>query len=221
MQRKPLIVGLTATVVYLSLSILAACVTINVYFPEAAVKDLSEQIEEEILQQAAEEGGGMATEEAPPTSAAARLSVGPTLHAASAWVAHLLVIPAYAETTTQDVAEPEITNPAIRRIIDSRAARLPEINKYKTSGVLGENNQALVEIRNLDAISDLRERAAAQRVVKAENADREQLFREIAAAKNVDLAQLPQIRSTYAETLREKARKGDWIQLPDGSWKQK
>ncbi len=69
MQRKPLIVGLAATVVYLALSILAACVTINVYFPEAAVKDLSEQIEEEILQQAAEERGATAAEEAPPTSA--------------------------------------------------------------------------------------------------------------------------------------------------------
>ena len=60
-----------------------------------------------------------------------------------------------------------------------------------------------------------------QRLIKDENADREQLFREIAAAKNVDLSQLQRIRETYASTLREKARSGDWIQQPDGAWVQK
>ena len=88
-------------------------------------------------------------------------------------------------------------------------------------GVVGENNEGLVEIVKLDAVKDLRERAEVQRVVKAENADREQLYKEIAAAENVDLAQLPRIRETYAETMRNKARAGDWIQLPDGTWKQK
>ena len=87
--------------------------------------------------------------------------------------------------------------------------------------MIGENNRALVEVRNLEAVQGLRERADAQKLVKDENADREQLFKEIAAAKNVDLAQLPKIRATYAETLREKAKPGDWMQLPDGSWVQK
>ncbi|HSO22622.1 MAG TPA: DUF1318 domain-containing protein, partial [Chondromyces sp.] len=76
-------------------------------------------------------------------------------------------------------------------------------------------------VRNLDAIQGLKERAEAQKLIKDENADREQLFREIAAAKNVELSQLPQIRTTYAEALRENARPGDWIQLPDESWAQK
>ena len=60
-----------------------------------------------------------------------------------------------------------------------------------------------------------------KRLLRAENADREQLFKEIAAAQNVDLSQLPQIQKTYAETLRETARPGDWLQLEDGSWQQK
>ncbi len=50
-MRSRLLVLVTLTVV------LAACVTINVYFPEAAIKDLSEQIEEEIRTQAEEEAG--------------------------------------------------------------------------------------------------------------------------------------------------------------------
>lgn len=189
----------------------AACLTINVYFPEAQIKDLSQQIEDAVKKQAAEQAGTQ--EPAPPAET-------PKEPGASSSLLDLLVgaTPAYA---AEGVAQPEISNPAIRKIIDARAARLADVNKYKAMGVIGESNQALLEIRNLEAVSDLRARAEVQRLVKAENADREQLFKEIAAAKNVDLSQLPKIRETYAATLRQDARPGDWIQMPDGSWKQK
>ena len=164
-------------------AVLAACITINVYFPEAAVKELAQQIEDEVQRKAA----GEAAQAPEPTPA----------------------------------SEPEISNPAIRKIIDSRATRLAAINDLKVKGVIGESNQALLVVRNLDAIQGLKARADAQKLIKDENADREQLFKEIAAAKNVDLAQLPQIQTTYAETLREKAHPGNWIQLPDGTWVQK
>ena len=55
----------------------------------------------------------------------------------------------------------------------------------------------------------------------AENSDRERMFKEIAAATGTDLSQLSSIKKTYAQTLRQKARRGDWIELPDGTWKQK
>ena len=87
--------------------------------------------------------------------------------------------------------------------------------------MIGESNQGLVEVRSLDSLTELKDRAEVQRLVKAENADREELYREIAAAKKVDLSQLPKIRETYASTLREMARSGEWIQMPDGAWKQK
>ncbi len=47
------------------------------------------------------------------------------------------------------------------------------------------------------------------------------MFKEIAAATGADPSSVPQIRTTYAETLRQKARPGDWIQQPGGEWKQK
>ena len=121
---------------------------------------------------------------------------------------------------TNEVATPEISNPAIRRIIQSRAGRVRALNRFKSAGAVGENNRALVEVRQLDALP-LQERAAVQKLVLAENADRERMFKEIAAAAGTDLSQLPKIRSTYSTTLRQKARRGDWIQMPDGSWRQK
>jgi len=196
---------------------LAACITINVYFPEAAIKELSQQIEDEVQRKAAGEPSPTPTPVSTPTPVAQ--PGGGTAASLLGWVVSLGATTAYA--AQDEVAAPEITNPAIRKIIDSRAARLDAVNALKAKGVIGESNQALLVIRNLDAIQGLRERADAQKLVKDENADREQLFKEIAAAKNVDLNQLPKIRATYAETLREKAKPGDWIQLPDGSWVQK
>lgn len=198
-------------------AVLAACITINVYFPEAAVKELAQQIEDEVQRKAADEASPTPVPEPTPTPVAE-----PTVGAPESllsWVLSLGATTAYA--AQEEVAAPEITNPAIRKIIDSRAARLKAINDLKAKGVVGESNQALLVVRNLDAIQGLKERAEAQKLIKDENADREQLFREIAAAKNVELSQLPQIRTTYAEALRENARPGDWIQLPDGNWMQK
>jgi uncharacterized protein YdbL (DUF1318 family) len=191
----------------LALAVLAACVTVNVYFPEAEVRDLSKQIEEEVRRQAAEQPG-----EAPPPAPVPQ----PQGQGASVLDLLLGVTPAMAQ-----VAKPEIENPAIRKIIDSRSARFNELRKYFDQGVLGENNKGLIEVRALDAIADLKARADVQRLVRAENADREELYKEIAAAKNVDLAQLPRIRETYAATLRQNAKSGDWIQQADGTWVKK
>src|SRR5204863_5506412 len=84
-----------------------------------------------------------------------------------------------------EVAPPEVSSPAIRKIIESRKARVGDIDRYKGMGVLGESNRAALEVRSLDPVGDLKERASVQRLVNDENADREELFREIAAAKKV------------------------------------
>lgn len=192
-----------------SLAVLA-CVTVNVYFPEAAIKELSQQIEEEIQRKAAEEGAPQAAvTRRPPKRAVGTPSLALVGLATAAFAAE------------GEVPPPEVTNPAIRKIIDARAQRLEALDRYKVMGVLGENNQAQLEIHSLDPVTDLRQRAEVQRLLKAENEDRTQLFKEIATAKGVDLSQLPRIQETYAETLREKARPGDWIQLGDGTWSQK
>jgi len=192
---------------FLTLAVLTACVTVNVYFPEAEVRDLSKQIEQEVRKQAAQQSGEEPPAPQPPPAPNQGASL-PDLLAG--------VTPAMAQ-----VAQPEITNPAIRKIIDSRAARFNELRRYFDQGVLGESNKGMVEVRNLEALTDLKARADVQRLVKAENADREELYKEIAAAKNVDLAQLPKIRETYAGTLRQNAKSGDWVQQPDGNWVKK
>lgn len=225
----------------LALSLTAACITINVYFPEAAVKDLSQKIEDAVAEEAVRAAGedasgsdaagtsashGLVQADSParlaawttPTPALSQVSApGASVRAA---VLPLLLRLTASSVEATEVADPAVTNPAIRKIIESRGARLPQILPFKKSGVLGENKDALLEIRNLGSLA-LRDRAVAQRLVKDENSDRERMFKEIAAATGADLSSLPQIQATYAETLREKAAAGDWIQMADGSWKQK
>ncbi|MDY7093786.1 MAG: DUF1318 domain-containing protein [Acidobacteriota bacterium] len=229
MKRSTPLLLITAA---LATVVLAACVTINVYFPEEKVRELSEQIEDAVEEQAAQDDGTVAepsdlepseAEAANPESSGAETSGAETSGAGArispaGWLLHLL--PASQALAADEVAAPEISNPAIRRIIQSRAQRLPEIRNYLQSGVLGENNQALLEIRSLEDL-DLRQRAEVQRLVKAENGDRDRMFEEIAAATGAEMSQLPQIRRTYAETLRQKADRGTWIQEPDGSWRRK
>lgn len=201
----------------LVIALAIGCVTINLYFPEGEVQDLAQKIEAEVQQKAAEGATGEETPPPPPEAGAAPADRSQRLGTVGPFDALLGVTLARA----QSVPEPEVTNPAIRKIIDSRAARLGELNRYKGLGVIGENNKGLVEARDLESISDLRERAEVQKIIRAENADREQLYKEIAAVKNIDASQMDKIRETYAETLRANARPGDWIQNPDGAWKKK
>lgn len=203
----------SVSIVLSSLVVAFACVTINVYFPEEEIRDLSQQIEEEVRRQAEQqEPSGSATEE--------QQQLGRAVHQQRALPFMLVAVmaPVALQGGQAEVPPPQVTNPAIRKIIDSRAERLPAVNRLKAAGVVGESNQALLEIRNLQALADLRARAEAQRVVKEENADRELLFKEVARATGVEMSQLPQIRRTYAETMRRYARAGEWIQLPDGTW---
>lgn len=204
-----------------SLAVLAlttGCVTVQVYFPAARIQNLSEQIESEVRRKA---GEPIEAAPAPPITGRKtapeaeaerpRAELGP--------IELILGIrPAFA--AEDEVPSPDVTSPAIRVIIDSRAARVGELNRYKSQGLIGENNQALVEARGLDSASDLAARAAVSRLVEAENKDRRLLFEEIASAEGVDRAQIPRIQTTYAQTLRRYARPGDWVQDADGKWGQ-
>jgi uncharacterized protein YdbL (DUF1318 family) len=192
---------------------LAACLTVNVYFPEAAITDMSQQIEREVQKRAAAKAAGETMAPLPENPAPGTPADGDV----SLLDLFFGVTPAYAA----QVVEPEVTSPAIRTIIESRASRLAALDRFKALGVIGESNQGLVETRDLDKLEDLKQRAEVQRLVKAENTDRAELYKEVAAAKGVDLSQLGKIRETYAATLRDNAKTGEWIQKPDGSWAKK
>ena len=201
-----------------ALVVATGCVTVQVYFPAARIQNLSEQIEAEVQRKA----GTMTPEATAPAAAPASSEATPPEEKPRAELGILETLLGFRVAhAADDVPAPDVSSPAIRALIDSRAARVAELNRYKTDGLVGENNQALVEARGLQDVTDLALRAAVQRLIEAENKDRRLLFEEIAAAEGVDRSQIPRIQQTYAQTLRGHARPGDWIQEADGTWGRK
>jgi uncharacterized protein YdbL (DUF1318 family) len=107
----------------------------------------------------------------------------------------------------------------ILEIVDSRALRLPDIERYKVAGVIGENNRGRVEI--LKPFRDPVKLERLEQVVEGENADRERLYVALAAGSGDDDAEIEKVRESYARLLHDSARPGEWIQRPDGKWRKK
>ncbi|HCG77272.1 MAG: hypothetical protein COZ37_03885 [bacterium (Candidatus Ratteibacteria) CG_4_10_14_3_um_filter_41_18] len=117
----------------------------------------------------------------------------------------------YAETITPEL---KVHTPEIEKALASRKARFPQIKEYKRQGVIGENNEGLLEIRGNAEIQ-------VQRLVKEENKDRMTIYQTLVQQNNMSPGQLKVIQEQFAATRRKRAKKGEWIQLPDGDWTQK
>jgi len=55
-------------------------------------------------------------------------------------------------------------------------------------------------------------------LVKAENKEREALYREIAKANNYDFGKISDVRTIFAGSWIRNAQKGWWSQDPKGNW---
>jgi uncharacterized protein YdbL (DUF1318 family) len=88
--------------------------------------------------------------------------------------------------------------------------RLPEIDKLKESGALGENNQGYLEVR------ENKDNAAA--VAAAENADRKAVYEAIAAKQKVPVEEVGKAR---ARQIAQQSKGGVWVQDAKGNWAKK
>jgi uncharacterized protein YdbL (DUF1318 family) len=189
---------------------LAACVTINVYFPAAA----AEQAADRIIR-------GVYGEEAGKTDKAPEQKPGPqslslTPGAQAPWRIGLLewlVAPAHA------AADITIQSPAIQTIRASMEARFPQLKPFFDNGSVGMTNGGLVEVRDLNAAA-LRDRKTVKTLVADENRDRSALYVEIARA-NGHPEWEADIRKTFAGRWIANAPAGWWYQDASGQWKQK
>jgi len=124
-----------------------------------------------------------------------------------------------SRASPQEPDSPGAPHGVILDIVDSRARRLPAIERYKAAGIIGENNRGDVEI--LKPYKDPTKLEQLKLVVEGENADRERLYVALAAGAGGGPDALAEVRESYAELLRNSARRKEWIQLPDGKWQKK
>jgi len=103
---------------------------------------------------------------------------------------------------------PEVEQAALRR-----KARREELSSWEVKGVIGENKDALVEIRNLkDAGSRV------SQIVSEENADRMIIYTSIAKKNGTSVTE---VQKLYVARLQANAPPGTPIQTAEGNWKVK
>ena len=194
--------------------LIAACVTINVYFPAAAADKAADQVINDITG-----GGAKSGTTTPPQSyfVPAKIDEPGLLLAAVGNTLNALVPAANAQDAE---AALNVSSPAVTRIKQSMGARFGEMEKFFASGAIGLTKDGLVDVRDLNAVA-LPDRATVKRLVSEDNADRAKLYSEIAKASNHPEWEADIKKSFAKRWVATGAKPGWYYQGDDGSWKQK
>jgi uncharacterized protein YdbL (DUF1318 family) len=186
-----------------SLTIVLACITVNLYFPEAQVKKTADEIVDEIRKKDAKDAKDKSAPEVIKEEARISQPAGFTL-----------VPAAFAQEETN------VSNPSIRALKESMKQRFPSLKPYYDAGHIGENNNGLVEVRDEGGLS-LKDKGALRGLVKDENDDRMQLYGEVAKALKIDPGQVGRVQKLFAGSWINAASSGWWVQKENGEWVRK
>jgi uncharacterized protein YdbL (DUF1318 family) len=199
---RKLAVSVTALLAVLGV----ACVTINVYFPEAAAVEAADRIIDKVR---GDETESTSFHRAP----GSRDRRSPLLAFANG-VGSFLISDANAQAPV-DFDKP---SPEKQALENSLKGRFPALRPFFNSGALGLGDSGLVEFRDRNLVP-LKDRNKVVQLVAAQNNDWNALYAEIARL-NDHPEWVDSIRRTFAERWIAKADKG-WYYREGGSWKQK
>ncbi|MGQ0659088.1 MAG: YdbL family protein [Chromatiales bacterium] len=193
---------------------LYACVTVNVYFPAAAVEQAADRIVKEVygakLKEIEEREQAPQSDTVPENDKSGALAPARTIGT----LLNALVPPAYAQQPDID-----IDTPTINQLKAAMQARHQQLVPYYNAGAVGLAATGLLTLRDPQAVS-LKERARVQQLLGAENRDRNALYAEIASA-NGHPEWEPQIRTIFDRRWVGNAPGGWWFQDASGNWVQK
>lgn len=181
-----------------SLALVAACVTVNIYFPAAKVEEAAKQIVEDVYQDKGER---------PQTLR------GPS-PGGGGWLARLGPREAHAQEAAT------VSNAAIRALKDQIAQRHGQLAPHYAQGQVGIDRDGYLQVRDTGGLG-LSEVANLKRLVEADNAARRQLYAEVARALNIESQQVGQVQEIFAREWRDKAQVGWWVQDDAGEWKRR
>ncbi len=182
--------------------VVSACVTVNIYFPAAAVERAADQIVKETWGEPREPAKKERPQSEIPKPAKTAALVG------------------FASQAHAQEADINVSNPAIRALKESIKNRSDAIKPHMDRGNVGIAQDGLLTVRTTEGLS-LKQRAEVQQLVEAENRDRESLYLEIARANNIPQEAVPRIKRIFARSWIEQAKGGWWIQDSQGTWKKK
>lgn len=204
----------------LLLATLLGCVTINVYFPEAAAQKAAGQFIGTVL----DADGGAARAPAKSDSnrpvshhpAVDKPAATPLPGQPSAMLLDLL-IPAAEAAETPDIRIQNSTTNLIQQRMQERFRS--GLSTSFDSGALGFTRDGMVTLRDASKVP-LSQRAEINATLADENNDRVALYREVANA-NGHPEWEAQIRAAFAQGWIEHAHAGWYYQDAAGNWKRK
>lgn len=182
--------------------LVAACVTVNVYFPASAVQKAADEIVEDVR---TKEQGEPPASQPDKTSWIKRglkeFFPGP----ADAWAAEMNI---------------DVSTPAIRSLRENMKRRFSSLKPFYDKGNAGENNRGLLEVRDTTGLT-LKDGAQFNRLVDQENKDRLALYKEIVSANKLGQEAMPQVQKLFANSWRQKSQAGWWVQNDNGAWERR
>lgn len=201
-----------------------AIITVNVYFPEKAVKEAYKSLDDVLLKNSA---GKL-----PPAGKQPVIEPGggdgqPQSRLFNDFIAFSFVAVANAAENYADELAIELGGmPEVLKAYDEMNKRLPRIMALSDSGAIGLTSQGLLTARDRTKVT-----AQDEDLINLENQSRKVIVSSMAKAilkvtkvkesKSALDQVLGKAAATYAETKRDAAKPGWWMQLPNGRWIQK
>lgn len=183
---------------------LVACVTVNIYFPAAAIQKAADAIVEDVR------GIQDDKKEPVPDTKQDKQSFLPL----KSWAFKFGPSEAHAQINI------EVSTPAIRNLKEAMKNNFAALRPYYGKGAIGENNMGLLEPRNTAGLN-LKEKADVTRLMEQENNNRIALYNEIMKANKLGADSLPKIQKIFANSWRDKSEAGWMIQNDNGVWGKK
>ncbi|MFA6164912.1 MAG: YdbL family protein [Methylobacter sp.] len=184
--------------------LLTACVTINIYFPAAAAEKAADEIIKDIQKIAPQQ-----VEEP-------KASLPDWQVTAFQWIDKAInVVVSPAQAAEADLA---IDSAEIRQLRTRMEIRFAALQPFYNAGFISIQEDGMLAVRDAAGVP-LKDRNQVNKLVAAENADRQSLYQAIANA-NGHPEWTAQIKSTFAARWMSNAQPGWWYQS-SGSWKQK
>ncbi|GFE59427.1 DUF1318 domain-containing protein [Geobacter sp. AOG2] len=200
-----------------------AIITVNVYFPEKAVKDAYKSLDEILLKK---EGQNVPNAGKQPAVEPKVSQPGPQSSLPDRLPELSFTAVAQAAENGDDLAIELGSMPEVAAAYAEMSQRQSALAALFDSGAVGLTSQGLVSVRDKAKMS-----AQDEALVGAENRNRKTIIGGMAKAilkvtkQEATKAALDQTMgkaaATYAETRRESAKAGWWMQLQNGKWVQK
>jgi uncharacterized protein len=129
-----------------------------------------------------------------------------------------LMLVFFASQFAGAAADLDINSPAVTAIKNSMQARHDKLLSHYNSGAVGLTGDAFIAVKDASAVP-LKDRGGLTGLVKDENADRANLYKELAAANGHPEWQ-GEIQQTFAGRWIDKAQAG-WFYQKAGAWVKK